>query len=1033
MSESRDFAYRAAIETEVGLIHRSATRPTEVITARTICKEPFDEARFTTAVRTAVTLTPLSDDFDLIETGQLRRRRTTNPALDIRVADQRASTPGPSENEIAADVSAATAEAFDLGAAPLTRFLVHVLNSAEFQITVIVHPALLGQAAVCSAISLLIDCYMAPFTTSLPPAFRAVTPEQPSEQTIRRWVDQFDGADASPLRFWSVSPVSADDPPGTEFRRPHVLTPSVSAGLRRVAADRGVSLTAVLLAVHVRAVIDVTGRHDIVVGVEVPGAAEPAAMPDNTVPVRVRHGRGSWNELVSHLSSELDRAHTSGTLSIQRLHRELGVDQLLTSTTAHRAISVDDPRASIQISAPFDGAVLVEWIDDARSGELSMQFVGDGLAPGQLWQLMRLHESHAIDCATDPTQMATSQMPVEHRFLLDSWSRSETKPRPYATVHAMIRAQAQRTPERIAVQDSKKQITYRELDAISDRIASSLRRIGVQRGSIVAVCGCRDADLVPIYLGAMKAGAAYLPLDPAQPADRLRQTLYIAEVDVLITDRVRTQALSAGPWRIVPAEELVRPHTPHDDLGWPPTGADDLMYVMYTSGSTGTPKGVEVPHRGVVNYLYWCIETYLDGMGQGAPAFSSVAFDMGVTNMYVPLVTGQRTWVIEDDVDIYDTASRLAELPTFAFIKMTPGHLAVLTALLDETASAALTRTLVLGGDAFSIQALRSWRRKDPQTPLLNEYGPTETSIANSVHVVTGTENTDILPIGVPIPNTSMFVLDPALRPVPIGVPGELYIGGDCVVRGYLKRPGLTSTRFVADPFADRPGQRMYRTGDMCRWLPSGTAEFLGRTDDQIKIRGYRIEPSEVEAALTSHSGVSAAAVTVVGEDPLNLALAAYFVADSGPLPTGTLRNYLAQRLPEYLVPTFLVQTSSIPLTANGKVDKRALPPAAKRRAARPSNLPADRVARHVWHSIIGASRPGETDPIPAADRLACDVRLAAALAQSTGLSFAESLRIIARCGTFGELRDEVEKCLPPFPAEVDKDKSPSRDRHDKN
>ncbi|GAA3411790.1 hypothetical protein GCM10018952_21900 [Streptosporangium vulgare] len=297
---------------------------------------------------------------------------------------------------------------------------------------------------------------------------------------------------------------------------------------------------------------------------------------------------------------------------------------------------------------------------------------------------------------------------------------------------------------------------------------------------------------------------------------------------------------------------------PCDDPG--ATGTPESMaYLIYTSGSTGRPKGVMVPHRGLVNFLRWCVSAYAVGGVGGAPLFSSVAYDMVVPNIYTPLVVGQCLHVAAEDTALDELGAALSARP-YGFVKLTPGHLEVLAGQLSAEQAAGLAGVLVVGADAFPSRALAFWQGLDPAPVLLNEYGPTEASVANCVHTVTGPIGGELVPIGRPIPGTSMYVLDEAMRPLPMGVPGELYIGGECVVRGYHGRPALTAERFLPDPFG-APGSRLYRTGDLGRLRADGEFEFLGRIDDQVKIRGFRVEPGEVEAALDELPGVEQSVV----------------------------------------------------------------------------------------------------------------------------------------------------------------------------
>lgn len=432
------------------------------------------------------------------------------------------------------------------------------------------------------------------------------------------------------------------------------------------------------------------------------------------------------------------------------------------------------------------------------------------------------------------------------------------------------------------------------------------------------------------FVAVMKAGAAYLPLDPLAPESRTVHMLHDAKVTLVLSDATYAASTPEGPWTALEIRGLASGDIePDAQTELPEVTGDDLAYVIYTSGSTGLPKGVEVPHRGLVNYLHWCVEQYIGERAGGGAVFSSVAYDMVVPNLYAPLLAGQRVLMIPERADLFQITEALAEHAPFAFLKLTPGQLDALAELLTAHQAKELTGMLAVGADAFTTRTLAHWRDREPtrHALILNEYGPTEASVGNSVHTIDDTVDlgVELVPIGRPIANTTMYVLDEDQQPVPIGVPGELYIGGACVVRGYRGRPDLTAERFLTDPFAADPVARMYRTGDIGRWQPGGSIEFLGRRDQQVKVRGYRVEPAEVEAALTSHPRVTEAVVTAVGSRRELLALAGYYVA-TAPVDTGQLRQHLAAQLPEHLLPTHLIPIPAVPLNANGKVDRAALP-----------------------------------------------------------------------------------------------------------
>ncbi len=469
-----------------------------------------------------------------------------------------------------------------------------------------------------------------------------------------------------------------------------------------------------------------------------------------------------------------------------------------------------------------------------------------------------------------------------------------------ASVLRRFEEQAARTPDAVAVGHQDGTLSYGELDVRANQLAHHLRGLGVGAESRVLVRLDRGPDLLTALLAVWKAGGAYVPVDPSYPADRVTAMRELSGAPVTLTE-IPVRALISLPTG-APART--------DDL-------DRLAYVIFTSGSTGTPKGVEVTHRGLANHVAWAARELASQGDGGAPLFSSVAFDLVVPNLWAPLVTGQAVHTVSQDVDMADLGEHLVASGPYSFIKLTPGHLDVLAQQLAPEQAAALAPVLVVAGEAFTRATLERWRALAPDTRLINEYGPTEASVGTTVHEVPRDAETDVLPIGRPLPNMRVYVLDPALQPVPVGVTGELYVGGTGIARGYAGRPDLTAERFLPDPYGTEPGARVYRTGDLVRQRPDGNVEFLGRVDDQVKIRGYRVELGEIQAVLTAHPGIRDAFVTTVDGE-----LAGYYA----PAGAEGVREHLADRLPDYMVPATLTALDALPLNANGKIDRKALP-----------------------------------------------------------------------------------------------------------
>jgi amino acid adenylation domain-containing protein len=530
-------------------------------------------------------------------------------------------------------------------------------------------------------------------------------------------------------------------------------------------------------------------------------------------------------------------------------------------------------------------------------------------------------------------------------------------------VHRWIEAQAARNPEATALAGTGEALTYRDLNLRANCLARRLRALGVGPEVLVGICARRSPALVVGLLAVLKAGGAYLPLDLAYPAERLDFMLNDAGAAVLLTQSDLLGRLPASSASIVclDREEESLEAEAEDDL---PGGAglDNLAYVIFTSGSTGKPKGAMIHHRGLANYLGWCVRDYAVSQGQGAPVHSSISFDLTITALLAPLVAGRRVDLLDDGLGIEQLAEALRDPRDYSLVKITPAHLRALADQLGADRLAGRTRAFIIGGEQLTSEHVALWRQGAPETVLVNEYGPTETVVGCCVYRVPRDASiSGAIPIGRPIANTRLYVLDRRLRLVPVGVAGELYIGGAGVARGYLRRPGLTAERFIPDPLGEEPGGRMYHTGDLARWRPDGNLEYLGRIDQQVKVRGFRVELGEVEAALVRNPKVLDAVVEARPDSTGEMCLSAYFVPRDGadPPATAELRRRLREHLPEYMIPSIFVRLDAFPLTPNGKVDRSALPDPAQSRLSStagfmPPRGPIELAVAEIWTDLLG-------------------------------------------------------------------------------
>ncbi|GCF08361.1 amino acid adenylation domain-containing protein [Dictyobacter arantiisoli] len=511
---------------------------------------------------------------------------------------------------------------------------------------------------------------------------------------------------------------------------------------------------------------------------------------------------------------------------------------------------------------------------------------------------------------------------TEKQQIVEEWNASQLAMPEHPSLHQLFEAQVIHEPDAVALVFGENQLTYAALEQRANQLAHYLRAQGIGPDMLVGLYTGRSQEMIIGLLGILKAGAAYVPLDPAYPADRLKFILEDTQVSLVLTcepllaqlpaEHVSTLCLDTD-WRTIARQTGEKP------LGV--TDPQHLAYVIYTSGSTGKPKGVLIQHRSICNTIITSIQACEIGRREHIAQCASLSFDVSILEIFLALLSGSRLCLVTSETVAsgVDLAS-LLRYQAITVMIVTPSHLEILPA----TDFPAL-QTLLIGGETCSDQTMARWaagRR------FFTVYGPTEAAIQATTQQRTGPYLQGPL-IGRPLANVQVYLLDIYQQPVPIGVPGELCIGGEGLARGYLHQPTLTAERFVPDPFGQRPGQRLYRTGDQARYRANGTIEFLGRQDTQVKLRGYRIELGEIEAVLNQHPQVFQNVVVVKGEEATEKQLVAYVVMDKGAgstLNTAELRGYLKEHLPEYMIPAYFILLDALPLTPNGKVDQRALP-----------------------------------------------------------------------------------------------------------
>lgn len=581
-------------------------------------------------------------------------------------------------------------------------------------------------------------------------------------------------------------------------------------------------------------------------------------------------------------------------------------------------------------------------------------------------------------------------------------------------VHREFERRAKVTPDAIAFQQGTTSVSYGDLNAKANRVARYLQGFGVGPEAIIAIAMPTCVEALVSMLASLKTGAAYLPIDPASPPARIRLLVEDAGAKLVLTLAGQEQELSDFDVPVLRLDAdwgLIERHSDENltcDLS-----PLNLAYVIYTSGSTGKPKGVMICHRGFANYVNWAASSYLPHGDAGAPLHSPLAFDMSITSVFAPLISGGAV-IATSDRNPGALADVLRQHPRFGFVKLTPAHARILSFQLEPEELSRSTGVVILGGEALSSSDIEQWRSIARDTVFVNEYGPTETVVGSCIFRVSRESRVDgPIPIGRPIANTYAYVLDGHLHMQPSGVPGELYLGGAGVARGYLGRADVTAERFIPDPFAKEPGARLYRTGDFVILGEDGNLEYCGRIDHQVKVRGYRVEPGEIEATLMLHPAVRDASVLSRADERGGEQLTAYLTTSEIPPSPSVLRSYLESRLPNYMIPAEFVFLDSLPLTTNGKVDRAALISirAHQGRAMAIYASPRteeEEILAGIWGQVLGVERVGIDDRYFALGGDSIKSIQIASRAQSRGISI--SIDQIFKFQTIRELAAEVER-----------------------
>ncbi|SDE77108.1 amino acid adenylation domain-containing protein [Myxococcus virescens] len=769
------------------------------------------------------------------------------------------------------------------------------------------------------------------------------------------------------------------------------VSAELAEALKKVARDQGATLFMVLLAAYEVLLSRYSGQKDFCVGSPIAHRTQSELEPligffVNTLALRARlDGTPTFAELVARVREESLAAYVRQDVPFDRLVEAVGGERGGGRTPL---IQVMFALQNAPMQPPSLPGVTVEQLrsstDTARLDlTLSLMELGDGSLEGGLEFSLDLftpeaavrltrHFQTLLEAVVRDPQTRIQALPMlpddEQQQVLKGFQGREMAPASEVTIHALMEAQVARTPDAVAVAFESERLTYRELDAKANQVAHHLRGLGVAPESLVGVCLERSVDMVVALLGVLKAGAAYVPVDPAYPKERLGWMLEDTGASVLLTHEKWKSVLPPSAARVVcldsAAGEVAKQPVTKPAVQ---VGPESLAYVIFTSGSTGRPKGAMNAHGGVVNRLKWMQEEYGLGGTDVVLQKTPFSFDVSVWEFFWPLLAGAKLVVARPGG--HQEPAYLVKLMKAEGVTTVHFVPSMLRAFVEEPGLEGLgsLRRVVCSGEALSAELVKkAYARLPAPVGVHNLYGPTEAAVDVTYWPCPRGEDFHRVPIGRPVANTVLYVLDTHGQPAPVGIPGELHIGGVQVGRGYWQRPQLTAERFIPDAFSGIPGARLYRTGDVARWLPDGTLEYLGRADFQVKLRGFRIELGEVETALRTHPGVRDAVAVVREETRGDARLVAYITGDSAPLEAETLRAHLLKQLPQHMVPSTFVHLGVLPLTPSGKVDRKALPapeaPTVQRGLYVAPRTPTEESLAELFAQVLSVGRVGIHD-----------------------------------------------------------------------
>ncbi|BAZ25556.1 amino acid adenylation domain-containing protein [Kalymmatonema gypsitolerans NIES-4073] len=813
------------------------------------------------------------------------------------------------------------------------------------------------------------------------------------EKQLKYWKQQL--ANATPVLELPTEKPRLPVPTDQSAKQSFVLPQSLSAALDTLSQQQDVTLFMTLLAAFKTLLHRYSGQQDILVGSPIVVENERLnGLKANTLVLRTDiSGNPSFQELLQKVRSVVLQAKAHQDLPFEKLVEELQPEQL----SYHRLFQVmfvlqNQPKQTLDLSGLTITPSELDKVTSKLDLTLSMEETEQGFKAE--WEynadlfddatITRINGNFQtlLEGIVAHPNRSISELPLlslQEKQLLLAWNNTQADYPKQVCIHQLFETQVEQTPDAVAVVFGSEQLTYKQLNQRANQLAHYLRELGVKPDALVGICVERSLSMVVGLLAILKAGGAYVPLDPAYPQERLSYILSDAQVSVLLTDSSQKTSSPQLPINKDVREDMVSPlQVVCIDTDWqsiathstenpaPCSTVDHLAYVIYTSGSTGKPKGVQIPHGAVVNFLTSMQRQ--PGLTQAdvVLAVTTISFDIATLELYLPLITGARIDLVTREVA--SDGRLLSEQIAAGGATVMQATPATWRMLLAAGWSGVPGLKILCGGEALPSDLAQQLLATG--AAIWNMYGPTETTVWSTVFEVPATQLSQTsIPIGRPIANTQIYLLDSHLQPVPIGVPGELHIGGDGLARGYLNRPELTAEKFIRNPFSQEKGSRLYKTGDLARYLPDGNIDYIGRIDNQVKIRGFRIELGEIEAVLRQHPSVLQAVVIAREDVPGDKRLVAYVVVTPEDVPPSLseLRHFLKEQLPDYMVPTAFVFLDTLPLTPNGKIDRRALPAPDTSDFISDNNFVAPRnsteeVLAAIWAQVFGLERVGIHD-----------------------------------------------------------------------